>query len=156
MKLFLSLFLALLLVGCATTESYPVASDSTVVKLKDVVIKDLTEAAASAVAHNDPVAAQCWNGLIPIAQQIQDFFKPLKSSVLDAVGKPAGVFSAYQNLRNAKAAISSDANVLLALAQAGKLKQIHQAINMSCAALKLDAAGGLADPLGIISGPQSK
>jgi hypothetical protein len=157
MKFLFAILLALALAGCATTGSYDIATDpDTVVKLKDVAIKDLTEAAASATAHNDVVAAQCWNGLIPVASQIQDFFKPVKLPALDKVVKSAGPFSTYQNLRNLKAQINSDVDVLLALAQAGKLKQIKQAINMACAALKEDAKTSVVDPLGIVSGQQAK
>lgn len=127
----------------ATTD--PVSA--TILKLGAVAISDLQAAAADAKAHNDPIAAQCWTGLVPIAQQLQALAAAQASTT--APQKPLGVFSAFQDARDAKAGVNQ---LVLALGSA-QLAQLRQAVDLACGPLVVDAQAGIADPFGLISGP---
>jgi hypothetical protein len=127
----------------ATTD--PVSA--TILKLGAVALPDLQAAAADAKAHNDLIAAQCWSGLVPIAQQLQAQAAAQASTA--APQKPLGVVSAFQDARDAKAGVNQ---LMLALGSV-QLAQLRQAVDLACGPLVVDAQAGIADPFGLISGP---
>ena len=157
MKRVFTLVAALSLVGCGTLISIPLSgsgqdqSEIAITKLTTVAIPDLQYAAADAVAHNDPVAAQCWNGLQPVAIQIQTLLAPPAPVPVPVPAVSCGNncrFSNIQALRDVKTEINS----LAQLRSSGKLAQLRQSINLACGALWVDIRLGVVDPLGLTSG----
>lgn len=122
---------------------------ATLLKLSSATIPDL-QAAADAKAHNDPIAAQCWTGLVPLAQQLQA--QAAARASLTAPATPAGLFTAFQDARDAKAGADQ---IVLALG-AAQLAQLRQAVNLACGPLVVDVQAGIADPFGLVSGPAPK
>lgn len=158
---YLIALLALMLAGCYSAPAYK--SDPTpgvMTKLAKMPKKDATSdlqaAAADALAHNDPVAAQCWNGLIPVVAEIQAILNPPAPPPAPAVPAAKGVFSGFQQIRDAKAAVDLELKNLLALNASGKLAKIRQEINLACGALWVDVNASIVDPLGLVSGVAPK
>jgi len=91
MKRFLVPLAVLALAACTSpttgTSTSPAAS------LQQFTLTDLTAAAADATANNDTIAAQCWNGLIPIVQAL-----PQPTSLVPTT---PGLASAFQKARDA-------------------------------------------------------
>lgn len=104
-------------------------------------IADLQVSATDADAHGDAVASQCYKGLVPIVQGIQ---KDLAG--FSAGGKPgdAGIVWVFQKGRDLKGDVAGGN---------GKLKDLRVAINLACGALQMDIQAGIADPMGLLSGP---
>jgi len=125
-----------------------------ITKLATAAIPDLQSASADAVAHNDPVANQCWTGLIPVAQEIQAFMAAKNppappGGVPSCVASAPCAFSDFQRLRDEKAAINS----LAFFISPAQFNHFRQEINMACGALQMDIQVGIVDPLGLLSGP---
>ena len=156
MKLLQLVFISsmvLLLPGCVTLSGEGQTPLSGVItKLATAAIPDLKAAAADALAHNDPVAYQCWTGLVPVAEQIQAFLKPPAPGPVVEPVKAIGVFSAFQQGRDAKSDLQAGAKLLLSLSKSEQIAQIRQAINLACGALYTDVKLGVVDPLGLVSG----
>ena len=155
----LAICIALALAACTVTaqngavtiaQADPLAG--VVGKLAAAALPDLQAAGADATAHADPVAAQCWSGLVPVAQQIQALApSPAPSATSTATSTPAGLFLTFQEVRDVKATVNQD--VLGILTAKGMLGQLRQQINLACGALQVDVTAGLADPFGLVSGP---
>jgi hypothetical protein len=151
------LAVALSLSACASFNSLPLLgtgqdhSEAAIVKLTTVAISDLQNAAADAVAHNDPVAAQCWTGLIPVAQQIQALLAPPAAAPAPTPVTSCGTRCFFSNIQAARD-VKTEVNSLAQLRSSGKLAQIRQAVNLACGALYADIKLGVVDPLGLASG----
>ena len=97
--------------------------------------KDLTAAAADATAHNDPEAAMCWNGLIPIVQSIGT------GGALPAVPKIAGGASLFQAVRDVlQGGIGANAGTPVIIKQ----------INMACGPLYVSARADILKVLAMV------
>ena len=107
-------------------------------KLQNIGIPDLQAASLDAAAHNDPVAKQCYDGLVPIVQG-------LNSGVPILPPTPIGLATAFQDARDIKGAIGGGG-------LSSQLKALRIKINLACGALQMDVAGGVADPLGLFTG----
>ena len=106
-------FLALLLPACA---SLPAEDREAISDAKAFVLADLQAAEASAIAHDDVLAAQCWRALIDA-----------KVAASDAVGTEIkGAFSGVQAVRNARRKIQSG---------------LSDEVKIGCGPLALDVAG---------------
>ena len=156
----LAICIALALAACTVTaqngavtiaQADPLAG--VVDKLATVDIPMLQAAAADAVAHGDPVATQCWNGLVPIAQQIQALVPPAPppSTATSTPTTVVNPFLLFQEARDLKATVNR--GVLDILTAKGMLGQVRRQINLACGALQVDVTAGLADPIGLVSGP---
>lgn len=118
---------------------------STPASLESITLADLAAAAADAKAHNDQVALVCWTGLeqiVPAMQQDLAAAAPLVPS------KPQGLAGIIQAARDVKAAAPAAVTALQALVQKYRVP-----INLSCGPLVVDTNAGVADPLGIFTGP---
>ncbi len=162
MKLFTLVFvlLAFVLASCAsvapiTAKSDPVPGAITKLSKLANATTDLQAAAADATAHNDPVAAQCWNGLIPVVAEIKAILNP-PAAAPTPLTPAIGVFSSFQQLRDVKTAVNAEVRNLLALNASGQLAKIRQEINLACGALFVDVNASIVDPLGLASGVAPK
>lgn len=103
--------------------------NSFLLSLSKVAIPDLQAASASAKAHNDPEAAMCWDGLVPIAQSLG------AGGSLPTIPKILGGATLFQEVRNlikGGGAISG-----------GATPQLLKQVNMSCGALYMSARGDI-------------
>jgi hypothetical protein len=149
---------ALLLAACATPSPAPAPAPTPAVttvpskasasdplsnlinKLAAVAIPDLQAALADAQSHSDAVAAQCYSGLIPIIQGLQT------NPPIVLPPAPIGLVTAFQDARDLKAGL---------VGAPAALSQLRTAVNLACGALQVDVTAGMADPLGLFSGPAS-
>lgn len=98
-------------------------------------VKDLQAAAADATAHNDPEAAMCWNGLIPIAQSLGT------GGALPSVPKIQGGASLFQAIRDVlQGGVGANAGVPIIVKQ----------INMACGPLYVSARADILKVLAMV------
>ena len=147
----------------ATTSEIPattttvVTTDNLIDKLNRVAIPDLQAASADAKAQNPPdlVAAQCYDGLQPIAKQVQALVDQLTppsttTTTTGALPPAGGVALTFQKIRDAKAAAAKLAGLLAA--QQGVIAGLRVQFEMACGGLQLDVQAGVLDPLSLFSG----
>lgn len=155
-RLFAICILCLFAVGCANiaplispaaAQSLPRGIEGVITKLANAAVPDLQAASADAKAHNDPVADQCWSGLVPIVQQIQSLLTPKSTTAATPCPEP-GAFCRLQQVRDAKGTVDA----LVSLRNSGQIAQIRQAVNLACGALWVDINASVVDPLGLVSG----
>ena len=103
--------------------------------LQNVGVPDLQAAAADATAHNDPEAAMCWNGLVPIVQSMGT------NGALPTVPKIIGGATLFQAVRDV---IKGGAG-----ASAGTPIIVRQ-INMACGPLYVSARADVRQVLAMV------
>lgn len=135
--------LVLALAGCATGPQLTgnVAADTAATQqsltqalqnLSKFSVTDLQAASADAKAHNDPEAAMCWDGLVPIVQSIGT------GGALPAVPKIAGGASLFQAVRDILQG---------GLAATTGTPVVVKQINMACGPLYVSARADIAKVL---------
>lgn len=93
-------------------------------EVTQIIVDDLKEAQRAARYHDDPLAEQCWTGLLEIFQGTEEdgFF----------TDSSKGVFSTYQKTRNTRRLLQSDGNVR---------------VRAACSALKEDSKDAIIQTL---------
>lgn len=134
-KLLALILLPVMLFGCSAAVQQQIVDDQTKINtdlnnallaISKVAVPDLQAAAADATAHNDPEAAMCWNGLIPIAQSLGSGGA---NPTIPQIKGGASLFQAVRDLIRGGAGASAGTPIIL--------KQI----NMACGPLYVSARG---------------
>lgn len=111
------------LTACSAAPTTAVAGVPSLAQLVNYTVADLQAASADAKAHNDVIAQQCYDGLVPLVQGLP--------SQLPTV--PVGVVSSFQA-----------AWELVRAAQFGMQSPVGQAFVLACGPLILDVENAAA------------